>query len=173
MGCLYQFRIIRICSNDDTAWIQIIVQSLGFTKKFWAEDNVFGVIFLSDRFCVSNRNGRFNDHDRIRIYFKHQFNHGLHSRSVEIVFLAVIVCRRCDHYIVSIFICCLTIQGCSQVKLFFGKIFLDIFILDRRFTFIDQINFFRNDINGCDMIVLCKQSSNRKSDITGTGNCNI
>ena len=26
MGRLYQFRIIRICSNDNAAWIQVIVQ---------------------------------------------------------------------------------------------------------------------------------------------------
>ena len=156
MGRLYQFRIIRICSNDNAAWIQVIVQCFGFTKKFRTENDICCIVFLSDRFCIADRNRGFDDHDRMWIYFEDKFDHSFNGRCIKIVFLTVVVCRCRNDYIVSICVSSFAIQCSCQVKLFFCKIFFDIFVLNRRFAFVDQINFRRNDVNSSNMIVLCK-----------------
>ena len=62
-------RILRIRGYNDSARIEVIIQCLGFTKKFRTEDDIVAMIFFADRSSVANRNRRFNNNDCVRINF--------------------------------------------------------------------------------------------------------
>lgn len=47
-----------ITGDNDPAWVKIVVQGLGLSEKFRAENNIVIVKLLSDRFCVAYRNRR-------------------------------------------------------------------------------------------------------------------
>ena len=51
------------------------------------------MVFSAYRFRVTDRDRRFDDHDRVRIDGENQFNHGLHSGGVKIISGAVVVGR--------------------------------------------------------------------------------
>ena len=67
--CMCSFCRLLITGYNDPAWIQIIIQRLGFTKKFRTEDDIFGMVFFSYRCSEAHRDGGFNDHHRVRICF--------------------------------------------------------------------------------------------------------
>ena len=70
--------------EDDEAdlWLK---GCLGFTQKLRAEDNILRVVFFTNRFCKSNRDCGFDDHDRLRIDGKYELDDILHKRGIEIV----------------------------------------------------------------------------------------
>ena len=67
MGSLCQLLVCRVGGYNNAAWVQVVVQSLGFAQKFRAENNIFRVIFLPDIFRVTDRYRGLNNHDGIRI----------------------------------------------------------------------------------------------------------
>ena len=69
MRSFCQMRILRIRGYNDSARIEVIIQCLGFTEKFRAEDDIVAMVFFADRSSVSNRNRRFNNNDCVRIDF--------------------------------------------------------------------------------------------------------
>ena len=131
------------------------------------------MVFFSYRCCISNRDGRFDDHGCIRIYFQYKFNDCLYCGTVEEVLFAVIVGRSCNDYEIGMLICFFAIQCSGKIQLFFSKILFDVIILDRRLFVINEFYFLWNDIDGCYMVMLGKKCSNRQTYVTGTGNGNV
>lgn len=83
MGSLYQVLIVGICPYDNTAGIEIVVESLAFPQEFRAEKDIFRSHLLPDLFCVSHRNCRFNDHNGIRVGFFYQLNNSFYRRCIK------------------------------------------------------------------------------------------
>ena len=87
--------------------------------------------------------------------------------------LTVIIRWSCDHNKIRIFVSCFAIQCSSQIQFFFCKILFDIIILDRRFFAVQHFHFFRNDINGSNMVMLCQKCGDGKTDIACSGDRNM
>ena len=76
--------------------------------------------------------------------------------SIEKVLFRIIVGRgRYDHK-VRVSISRSAVQRSRKVELFLGKVFLDIFIMNRRFPAVDQIYLLRYHIH-CDYAVMQRQ----------------
>ena len=152
--CLYQTSIIHISTNNDTGRIKIIVQSLALTQEFRAKNDVVTVELLTNACCITNRNSALDNHDSFRVVLDDQFNDGFYRTRVKKILLAIVICRSCDHYKISITVCFPSIQSRSQIQLFLCQILFNIFILNRRFLIIDKFNFLRNDIHSSHLVVL-------------------
>ena len=77
---------------------------------------------------------------------------------VKEILLAIIICWGCYDHKIGIFICRFGIKGSGQIKLFFGKIFFYVIVLNGRFFVVYQVNFFWNNIYCRNFIMLCKQN---------------
>ena len=113
MCSLHQTGVFYIRTNNDTARIQVVVQSLTLTQELRAEDNVIAVIFFTDACGEANRNRRLDYHDCFRVILNYQFDNSFNSRGIKEIFLAVIVGRSCNNNKISIRICFLCIQRCG------------------------------------------------------------
>ncbi len=171
--CLYQSSIIHVGSDDDTGRIKVIIQSLALTQELRAEDDIVAVEFLTNTCSVTNRDGALDNHNGFWIIFDNQFNDSFYRTCVKKILLAIIVCRRSDNYKISITVCFLGIQSCSQIQLFFRQILFNVLVLNRRLLVIDQFYFLRNNIYRSHLVVLRQQRSNRKANIASTGNRNL
>ena len=128
---------------------------------------------LTDARCISNRDRGLDDHDGIRIVFDDQFNDRLNRRRVKEILPTVIIRRRCNNNKLRITVSSLCIQRCRQIQFLFCKVFLNILILDRGLSVVDQFHLLRNDIHRRNGMVLCQQCGNGKSYIAGSCNCNL
>ena len=136
-GCFF---CLIIAAYNNTAGIEIVVQGLRFTKKFRTEQDVVHACFLTDRGCIADRNGGFDNHSRLWISpGRCLFNQGkdiFHSRAVEKVLSRIIIGRSGDDNKIRIGISCLSVGGRRQMQIAFAffrleQIFLDILILNR------------------------------------------
>ena len=109
VSCLHKTSILHIGADNDSARIEVVIQSLGFTQELRAEDDIVTVVLLTHRSCKANRNRGLDDHDSIRIILNHQLDDSFHCRSIKEVLLAVIVGRCCNDDEVSVFISCLSV----------------------------------------------------------------
>ena len=151
---LYQSRIVNIRTNNDTGRIKVVVQSLALTQKFRAKNNVVAVEFFTNTCCITNRDGALDNHDSFWIIFNDQLNYSFHCRGIKEIFLAIVVCRSSNYYKISITVCFLSIQSCSQIQFFFCQILFNVFILNRGFFVVDKFNFLRDDIHSIHLMVL-------------------
>ena len=170
---LHQAFVLQVGAHDDAARIQVIVQRLAFTQKFRAEDDVLATGFFADALGVANWNGGFDYHNRIGVILHNQLDYCFYSAGVEKVLFAVVVGRCSDNNKFCVFIGHFCIQRSNKVEVLFSQIFFNIIILNRGFFVVDQFNLLRDNIHGLYFIVLRKQRSQGKSNITGTGNGNF
>ena len=172
MSSLYQFWMIHIGSDNNSGWIEVIKQCLGFSQKFRAEEDMRSRISLLQRLRISDRNRALDDDDCFSVYRKDQINHLFHGRGIKVVLAGVIVGRCSNYHEVGICIGAFSIHGCSQKQRLLFQILLDVFILDRGNSLIDLIHFLLHDIHCGDFMMLTEQYGNGKTDIAGTGYCN-
>ena len=158
--CLNQTLIVQISANDDTRRIQVIIESLGLTQELRAEDDILAVELLTNRCCVAHRNGGLDDHDGIRVVLHDQLDHSLDCARVEVLRVAVVVCRSRYNNKVRISVCNLCIQSCGQVQFLFCEILLDIVILNRGLTVVDHVHLLRDNIHSSHLMVLAEKRSN-------------
>ena len=115
------------------------------------------MVLLPDGSRISNRHCGLDDHDCARIRLHDQLDHIFHSRRIEVLGNGIVICRSHNNNKVRIVIGALGIQRCGQVQFLLSKVFLDILILYRGLSIIDKLHFFRDDVHGIDLIVLCQQ----------------
>ncbi len=127
------------------------------------------MVLFSDFFSVAHGDGGLNDHDRPGIYFQDELYDRLHGGTVKEIFLAVIVCGRRNHNKVGFPVCRLAVQSGSQIQIFLGQVFFNIFILYGRFSLIDKPHFFRQDVYGQNVVVLGQQRGDGEPHIPGAG----
>lgn len=99
-----------------------------------------------------------------------QTDHGLDGRAVEVVGLGVVIGRRGDDDEVGIFVCRFRIGGRGQFQSAFaglrlGEVFLDVVILDRGDVIVELFDLVRDDIHGCNIVILCEQNGQRQAYI--------
>ena len=115
VGSLHQASVIHISTHNDTARVQIVVQSFRLPQELRAENDVVAVVLFTHRSRESDRNRGLDDHDGIRIILDHQLDDSFYCRSIKEVFLAVIVGRCCNENKVCILIGGFSIQRGSQI----------------------------------------------------------
>ena len=141
----------------DSRRIEVIVQGLAFTQELREEKQpeVFSVSFIQ-AVAVSHGNRTLDHHDGFPVDRPDQVDDFLDMGSIEKVLFRIIVGRgRYDHK-VRVSISRSAVQRSRKVELFLGKVFLDIFIMNRRFPVINQIYFLRYHIH-CDYAVMQRQ----------------
>ena len=168
MSGLNQMLIVQVSANDDTAWIQIVIQSLRLAQKLRTENDILAVELLTHTCGVVNRNGGLDDHDGIRVILHDQLDYSFDCARVEVLRVAVVVRRGRNYNKVRIRICSLCIQSCGQVQFFFCEILFDIVILNWGLTVVDHVHLLRDNIHSSHLMVLRKQCGNRKAHITGS-----
>lgn len=169
LGRLDEMPVLRIGADNDTARVQIVVQSLGFTQELRAEDDVFRTGLLADGLRVADRDRRLDDHDRVRIHLHHQVDDGLHRRGVEKVLRAVVVGGSRDDHEIGVAICAFTIQCGGEVQLLLREVLLDVIVLDRGLAVVDHIDLRRHDVHRGDLMMLRQQRGQAQAHVTGTG----
>ena len=173
IGCLHQTGIIHIRAHNNTARIQVVVQSLALTQKLRAEDDIVTVVLFTNRSCKAHRNRRLDDHDSIRIILNNQLDNCFNRRGIKEVLLAIVVGRCCDDNKVCVLIGSFSIKCCCQVQVLLCQILFNVLVLNRRLLVINKVNLFRNNIHRHDLMMLRQQRGNRQTDVTGTCNCDF
>ena len=107
-------------TNNDTAWIEVIVEGFALTKELGREEEVellysFLCVLQIKVASVANRYGWFDDHDSIGIYLQHQVNHFFHMSSVEVVLYWVIIGRSCYDYEICILVGWFSIKCSNKI----------------------------------------------------------
>ena len=54
--------LVIVGADHDAAWVQVVVEGLGFAQEFRAEDNVVDAVFVADGIGVADGDGAFDDH---------------------------------------------------------------------------------------------------------------
>ena len=79
------------------------------------------------------------DIDKDAWVFHDQLDHSFDRRCVKVLSVAIVVGRGRNDNKISIGVCGLSIQRCSQIQFFLCEILLDIVILNRRLTVVDHL----------------------------------
>ena len=170
---LHQSSIFHIGADNDARRIQVIIESLALAQELRAKDDVVTVELFARRCRVANRNGALNNHDGFRVILNHQLDDRFDCTGVEEILFTIVICRCSNDHEICIGVCFLCIQSCSQIQLFFCQILLKVFVLNRRFLVINQLNLFRDNIHSRNMMMLRQKSCNRKSYIACSSNGNL
>ena len=131
------------------------------------------MVLLADRGRKADWNCRLDDHDGIRVVLNDQLDDSLNRRGVKEILLAVVVGRSRNDNEVSIFVGGFCTQRCGEIQVLLCEVLLDVLVLNRRLTVVDEVNFFRDDVHCHDLMVLTQQRGNGQTDIAGSGNCNF
>ena len=166
MRSLVEQCVALLVSDDDPAWIQIVIKGLALAKEFRSEDDVrcdhlHGAVGLTlavgeslpHRSSVANRDGGLDDHHGVRIDLQYHVYHLFHVRGVEEILLTVVIGRGGYHHEVRIPVGCLAVKGSGEHQGLCPQVFLDIIVLYRRYPVVDFVNLFRYDIH-CRHLVL-------------------
>ena len=87
----YQTLIVQVSSNDDAGRIQVVIESLGFTQEFRAENDILAIELFTNRSSVAHRDCGLNNHDGVRVIFHDQLNYSFNRRRIKVLGLAIIV----------------------------------------------------------------------------------
>ena len=88
---------------------------------------------------------------------------------IKEVFNRIIVCRSGYHNEVCIAIGFAPVKCSTKIQILLCKILFNIFILYRRYTFVQFLHFLRDYIHCRHLMMLCQQCSNTHSNVTGPG----
>ena len=159
-------------SHDDARGVEIVVEGFAFAEKFGGEEEVAAVEALAQLRGVAYGDGAFDDDNGVLVDTHHFAHHAFDGRGVEEVALHVVVGRRGDDDKVGFGIGFRPIESGGQLKRFFGKIALYIFVSNWRLSAIYHVDFLSHDIHGGDLVVLRQKGGDAQADIAGTGNGN-
>ena len=109
MRGLHQAWVVQFSTDNDAAWVKVVVECLRLAQELRAEDDIVAMILFADSCSKSNRNRRLDNHDGVRVILHNQFNNRFDCRSIKEVLLAVIVGRRRDNNKISISVSCFCI----------------------------------------------------------------
>ena len=173
IGSLHQAGVIHISTHNDTARVQIVVQSFRLTQELRAENDVVAVVLFTHRSRESDRNRGLNDHDGIWIVLHHQLNDRFDRAGVKEILSRIIIGRRRNNDEVRVLVRRFRIHRRRQIQCLLCQVLLDIVILDRRLSMIHHVHLFWDDIHCHHMIVLRKKRRQRQTHIHCTSYRNI
>ena len=171
-GSRFHLGILRLPSHNDSGRIEVVIQCPPLPQKFRRKQKILALILFLHPQSKSHRNRRLDNHHRIRTAFLYKLNHLLHGTGIKIVFYRIIVGWRGDDDKIRLPIRFFCIGGGCQIQLFFPQICLNLPIDDRRFSFIDQIHLFLQNIHCINFVMLCQENRVGQSHITSSCNGN-
>ena len=131
------------------------------------------MVLLPRHGCKAHRNGGFDDHHRVGIGLNRQPDHRFHGAGIEVILLAVVVGGRGDDHEVCVAIRRLGVQRRRQVEFLLRQILLDVFVLNGRLSAVDLLHLFREDVHGCDVVMLRQQGGDGQADVSGARDCDV
>ena len=130
-------------------------------------------IFYIQTAAVAYGDGALYYHCCLWVYLKNKVDDVLDVVGVEEVLLRVVVGGCCNDNEVGIAVCLAPVECRAQVEFFLGKVFLNVFVLNRRYAVVDFFYFFGDYINCYNFVVLCQQCGNAETYIACTCYCNF
>ena len=167
-GGFVQVRVAFGTSHDDARGIEVVVEGFAFAQKFGREQEIAAVEALAQLRGVAYGNSTFDYNGGAIIDAHHFAHHAFDGRSVEEVAMHVVVRRSSDHYEVGFRISFCSVESGGQMKRFFGKIALDVFVLNGRLSAIYHVDFLGHDVHGSYFVVLRQESGDAQTDIACT-----
>ncbi len=107
------------------------------------------------------------------LLMQHQVDDLLHVTRVEEVLLRVVVGGGGDDDELGVLVSRCAVEGGRQVEVLLGKVFLDVFVLDRRFAMVDKVDLLGDDVHGGDVVVLCQQRGDAQAYVACACYCNV
>ena len=158
--------------------MQVVVEGFAFAQEFGREDDVIHAVFLAHGVGISHGNGRFDDHQHLRIHFQHVFDGVFHGRGVEEVVLVVVVGRRGNHDQFRRAVGGILVDGGMEIQfpfalLGFPEEALDLIVLDRTDEIIQLVCFLRRGRNRRHLMMLCKQHRQRQPNVSHSCYCDF
>ena len=162
-------------AHDDTAGVEVVVEGLGFAQELGAEQEIkllhaLLLVFEVEAAGVAHRDGALDDHHCVGIDLENRIDDSLHGRGVEEVLLGVVVGGGSDDHKLGIAIAGLLVEGGLKREGLVGQIILDVVVLDGRLFMVHQVDALGDDIDSGDIIMLCQQSGDTQTYITGSCN---
>ena len=157
------FLLVVIGADNDTRRMQVIIQRLGLSEEFRAENDIFDAVLLLDGIGIADGDGALDNHQDVGIHLERPFDRVLYRRGIEEVVHIVIVGRGSDHNQVRGAVSRSLIGSGAQVQLAltgvrFLKKALDLVILDRADELVELL---RLGFGGGDrghLVVLCQKN---------------
>ena len=170
---LHQARVVQVSADNDAARVKVVVERLRLAQELGAEYDVAAAEFFAHRHRVAHGNRRLDDHDGVGVVPHDKLNDRLDSRGVKVLGAAVVVCGRGDDDKVRAAVRLCRVKCGGQFQFLFGQVFFNVFVPDRRFAPVDEINLGRDHVNRADLVVLRQQRCNGKSHIACSRNRNF
>ena len=154
-GSLFQLGISLRTTYNDTARIEIVIQSLVFAEKFRREQDIFTTSLLTDKFSIIHRNGGFDHHNGIGVAMHNGLYYRFNGRSVKEIVYRIIAGWSSNHN-----------KNLNPDRLFLNQgllvtltpcqpdIFFGFLIDDKGLTAINHLDFLWNIIDRCYRMML-------------------
>jgi hypothetical protein len=120
-------------ADDDAAGVQVVVKRPAFAQEFGGEDQVRSAEGFTGTLGITDRNGGFDYHRRIRIEFYDVVDDVFDGPGVEVVGLGVVVGGGGDDDVVGADIGVLFVQRGAEIKRPVLEEIFDLGIFNRRF----------------------------------------
>ena len=156
------------------AGIEVVVKGLALAKELGGEEKVQPLQALLpvpdvQTAAVAHRDGRLDDHHRVRIDLQHQVDHLLHVRGVEVVPDGVVVGRGRDDHEVRVGVGLPAVQCGGEVQRLLRQVPLYVLVLDGRLPAGEHLHLLRDDVHGGHMMVLGQKRSYAQSHVARAG----
>lgn len=150
-------RSLGALADDDARRMKVVVKRPALTQKLRGKNQVPSIEALACLGCIANRDGRFDDHNRIGVDLQDILDDRLDRTGVEIVGFRVVIGGRCNDDEICTLVGILPIQGRPEIDLLVLEIFLDFSIGNRGVPPIEQRHFVGNDIQRDNFVILSQK----------------
>ena len=170
--------LVLVRADDDAARVEVVVESLALAEEFGREDDIVDAVLLADGVGIPYGNGRFNDHQHVRVDAEDVLDGVLDGGGVEEMVLVVIIGRSGNDDELRGAVCRLLVHRGAKVQfafafLRFAEEALDLVVLDRADKVVQLICFLGSSGNCRYFMVLGKQHRQRQPHIPHTRYCNL
>lgn len=148
--------------------MQIVVQRFAFAQEFGRKDEVVTIQLLPELDGVTDRNGGFDDHHRLRIDTLHILYYCLNRLCVEVIGLGIVIGWGSDDDVFRANIGFALVERSFEVQFLVCQVVFDLDIFDGRLLAVQHRDFFGDDVNGHHFVVLGKENCVGESDVASS-----
>ena len=128
--------LVLVGAHDNAARVEVVVKSLAFAEEFGREDDVVHAVLLANGIGIPYGNGRFDDHQHVRVDTEDVLDGVLDGGGVEEVVFVVVIGRGGDHHELCGTVGRIFVHGGAEVELALAlprlaEETLDLVVLDR------------------------------------------
>src|SRR5690606_22403855 len=172
-------RLFGLLADNDSAGVEVVVQSLTFAQKLGAEHDVQVGVLLPELFRITHRHRGFDDQRGAGVDLPNGFYHRFDAARVEVITSGVVVGRGGDDDPVGVGVGLLRVSGRGEagrtaavdaaLGLILVEQLLNVGVFDRGDTIVELIYLGLDDVHGGDFVVLCQEYGQGEADIAGAG----